>query len=93
MEARRRHAAQLPGHLKEAARDRRVELVLGTLAAGTLALIAAMLVTVMVNGWPSFEANGLGWFGTGGDIVRSSARCRRAPRCPATRCCTSAPGR
>jgi len=66
---RQRHAAQLAGHLKEAARDRRVELALGTLAAGTLALIAAMLVTVLVNGWPSFAANGLGWFGNGGDPV------------------------
>ena len=46
-----------------------MELALGTLAAGTLALIAAMLVTVLVNGWPSFEANGLGWFGNGGDTV------------------------
>ncbi|MGA2163228.1 MAG: phosphate ABC transporter permease subunit PstC [Solirubrobacteraceae bacterium] len=69
-EARRqRHAAQLTAHRKEAARDRRVEFALGTLAAGTLALIAAMLVTVLVNGWPSFEANGLGWFGNSGDPV------------------------
>jgi phosphate transport system permease protein len=66
---RQRHAAQLPAHLKEAARDRRVELALGALAAGTLALIAAMLVTVLVNGWPSFATNGLGWFGASGDPV------------------------
>ena len=68
MEARQR-TPQLAAHLKEAARDRRVEFALGTLAAGTLALIAAMLVTVLVNGWPSFEANGLGWFGNSGDPV------------------------
>jgi phosphate transport system permease protein len=49
--------------------DRRVELALGALAAGVLALIALMLVTVMVNAWPSFSANGLSWFGSGGDIV------------------------
>ncbi len=40
--------------------------MLGALAAGTLALIALMLVTVLVNGWPSFSANGLAWFGPGG---------------------------
>jgi phosphate transport system permease protein len=65
MEARQRHAAQLATHLKEAARDRRVEFALGTLAAGALALIAAMLVTVLVNAWPSFSTNGLAWFGPG----------------------------
>jgi phosphate transport system permease protein len=54
---------------RDAARDRRVELALGALAAGTLALIALMLVTVLVNGWPSFAANGLSWFGPGGDPV------------------------
>ena len=49
--------------------DRRTELVLGALAAGVLVLIGLMLVTVMVNAWPSFSANGLSWFGSGGDIV------------------------
>lgn len=56
-------------HRRDAARDRRVELVLGALAVGVLALIALMLVTVLVNGWPSFAANGLRWFGSEGDIV------------------------
>ena len=28
-----------------------------------------MLVTVLVNGWPSFETNGLSWFGNSGDPV------------------------
>jgi phosphate transport system permease protein len=65
LEARRRHAAQLAAHLKEAARDRRVEFALGALAAGMLALIALMLVTVLVNAWPSFSTNGLAWFGPG----------------------------
>lgn len=43
--------------------------MLGALAAGVLLLIALMLVTVMVNAWPSFSANGLHWFSSGGDIV------------------------
>jgi phosphate transport system permease protein len=49
--------------------DRRAELMLGALAVGVLALIALMLVTVLLNAWPSFSANGLSWFGSGGDIV------------------------
>ncbi|HSZ70350.1 MAG TPA: phosphate ABC transporter permease subunit PstC [Solirubrobacteraceae bacterium] len=56
-------------HRRDAARDRRVELGLGALAVAVIALIALMLVTVLVNGWPSFAANGLSWFGPGGDIV------------------------
>ncbi|HLL91684.1 MAG TPA: phosphate ABC transporter permease subunit PstC [Solirubrobacteraceae bacterium] len=49
--------------------DRRAEHMLGALAVGVLVLIGLMLVTVMVNAWPSFSANGLSWFGSGGDIV------------------------
>jgi len=49
--------------------DRRAERSLGALAAAMLALIALMLVTVMINAWPSFSANGLSWFGSGGDVV------------------------
>jgi phosphate transport system permease protein len=49
--------------------DRRAELTLGALAVGVLLLIGLMVVTVMVNAWPSFSANGLRWFGSGGDIV------------------------
>jgi phosphate transport system permease protein len=49
--------------------DRRAELTLGALAVGVLALIALMVVTVMINAWPSFSANGLHWFGSGGDVV------------------------
>ncbi len=46
----------------------RTEHVLGALAALTLVLIAAMVVTVFINAWPSFSANGLSWFGSGGDV-------------------------
>ncbi len=49
--------------------DRRVELTLGALAVGVLALIGLMLFTVLRNAWPSFSANGLSWFGSGGDVV------------------------
>jgi phosphate ABC transporter permease protein PstC len=50
------------------AADRRVERVLGALAALTLVLIALMIVTVFIKAWPSFQANGLAWFGPGGDV-------------------------
>jgi phosphate ABC transporter permease protein PstC len=51
-----------------AARDRRVERVLGALAASVLVLIAAMVITVCIKAWPSFSHNGLSWFGSGGDV-------------------------
>ncbi len=43
--------------------------MLGALAVGVLLLIGLMLVTVLINAWPSFSANGLRWFGSGGDVV------------------------
>jgi phosphate transport system permease protein len=42
--------------------------MLGALAAATLVLIAAMVVTVFIKAWPSFHANGLSWFGPGGNV-------------------------
>jgi len=43
--------------------------MLGALAVSVLALIALMVITVGINAWPSFSANGLSWFGSGGDVV------------------------
>jgi phosphate ABC transporter permease protein PstC len=51
-----------------AAGDRRTEYALGALAAMTLVLIVAMVATVFVKAWPSFHANGLSWFASGGDV-------------------------
>jgi phosphate ABC transporter permease protein PstC len=48
--------------------DRRAELTLGALAVALLALIGVMAVTVAINAWPSFSANGLNWFASGGDV-------------------------
>jgi phosphate ABC transporter permease protein PstC len=42
--------------------------MLGALGAAVLVLIAAMVVTVFIKAWPSFHANGLSWFGSGGDV-------------------------
>ncbi|HKH79927.1 MAG TPA: phosphate ABC transporter permease subunit PstC [Solirubrobacteraceae bacterium] len=49
--------------------DRRAEYMLGALSVGVLALIGLMAFTVIDNAWPSFSANGLSWFGSGGDVV------------------------
>jgi len=49
--------------------DKRAEHTLGALAVGLLLLIGAMVVIVAINAWPSFRANGLSWFGSGGDVV------------------------
>ncbi len=57
----------LGGSARAGAGDRRTELFLRALAAGTLVLIAAMVVTVFIEAWPSFKANGLAWFGSGGN--------------------------
>ena len=54
--------------LTAAGADRRAERLLGALAATTLLLIAAMVVTVFIKAWPSFSANGLRWFGPGGNV-------------------------
>jgi phosphate transport system permease protein len=56
------------GGRRAALRDRRVEILLGAAAALVLVLIVAMLVTVLIRGWPSFSHNGLAWFAPGGDV-------------------------
>ncbi len=48
--------------------DQRAERMLGALACGVVALLLAMLVFVLHSGWPSFDHNGLAWFGSGGDV-------------------------
>jgi phosphate transport system permease protein len=48
--------------------DKRAERTLGALAVAVLALIGAMLVTVLLKAWPSFAHNGFSWFGPGGDV-------------------------
>ena len=62
------HASAEPGGPAGRATDRRAERMLGALAALTLVLIAAMVVTVFIKAWPSFQANGLSWFGSGGNV-------------------------
>lgn len=48
--------------------DKRVELMLGALVLAVVGLLLAMILTVVVKGWPSFAHNGLAWFGPGGNV-------------------------
>ena len=48
--------------------DQRVERMLGALVLAIVALLLALIVTVVINGWPSFAHNGLSWFGPGGNV-------------------------
>jgi phosphate transport system permease protein len=48
--------------------DQRVERLLGALVLAMVALLLALIVTVFINGWPSFAHNGLAWFGPGGSV-------------------------
>ncbi len=59
--------SQAPRRRTAFSRDERVEPVLGALGGALLVLIAAMVITVFVKAWPSFHANGLSWFSSGGD--------------------------
>ncbi len=48
--------------------DQRAELSLGALVCVVVAVLLAMLVFVFARAWPSFSHNGLGWFGSGGNV-------------------------
>jgi ABC-type phosphate transport system permease subunit len=48
--------------------DQRVERLLGALVLAMVGLLLALIVTVFINGWPSFAHNGLSWFGPGGSV-------------------------
>jgi phosphate transport system permease protein len=48
--------------------DRLVGPLLGGAACLVLGLIAGVVVYVFDQAWPSFQANGLRWFGSGGDV-------------------------
>jgi ABC-type phosphate transport system permease subunit len=42
--------------------------MLGALVCAVVALLLALIVTVVVHAWPSFAHNGLAWFGPGGNV-------------------------
>jgi ABC-type phosphate transport system permease subunit len=48
--------------------DQRVERMLGALVVAVVALLLALIIVVLVRGWPSFAHNGLSWFTPGGSV-------------------------
>jgi phosphate transport system permease protein len=56
------------GELLRSWPDRRVERLLMIMACSVLALIGGMVLFVFIKAWPSFAHNGLGWFGSGGNV-------------------------
>ncbi len=63
--------------------NRRVELLLGALASSILLFIAGMVIFVFIKGYPSFAANGLAWFGSGGNVDEQLAEIFNSPADPA----------
>jgi phosphate transport system permease protein len=47
---------------------RRAELTLGALVCAVVLFVAAMVAFVLREAWPSFQHNGLAWFGPGGNV-------------------------
>ena len=48
--------------------DPRAEQLLGATAVAVVLVIIAMIVFIAISAWPSFQHNGLKWFGSGGDV-------------------------
>ncbi len=48
--------------------DQRAERLLGALVCAVVALLLALIATVLYRAWPSFAHNGLSWFGSGGNV-------------------------
>ncbi|WP_026912708.1 phosphate ABC transporter permease subunit PstC [Patulibacter minatonensis] len=48
--------------------DRRAERMLGATAVSVVLVIVAMIVFIAIEAWPSFQHNGLSWFGSGKDV-------------------------
>jgi phosphate transport system permease protein len=48
--------------------DQRVERGLGALVCGVVFVLLAMLAFILKEAWPSFQHNGLHWFGAGGNV-------------------------
>ena len=62
--------------------DRKVEPILAAVASLTLLLIIGMVGFVFAKAWPSFAANGLSWFGSGGNIDKELAAIFNSPANP-----------
>jgi phosphate ABC transporter permease protein PstC len=63
--------------------DERAERVLGALSSVVLLTIVAMIVFVFAKAWPSLTANGLAWFGGGGNVDEQLTNIFNSPADPA----------
>lgn len=63
--------------------DERAERVLGALASLVLLTVVGMVIFVFAKAWPSFAANGLAWFGSGGNVDDQLAASFNSPADPA----------
>jgi phosphate ABC transporter permease protein PstC len=65
--------------------DQRAEIALGALVCAVLLFVSLIVLFVFREAWPSFQHNGLSWFGSDGDVDRqiqeifTSANLLRAP--------------
>ena len=65
--------------------DARAEPLLAALSVLVLLVVGGMIAFVLVNAWPSFAHNGLGWFGSGGGPVDEQlGAIQRSPADPAS---------
>src|SRR4051794_19744256 len=48
--------------------DQRAERMLGALACAVMVTVALMVIFVAKEAWPTFQHNGLGWLGPGGNV-------------------------
>ncbi len=63
--------------------DRRVELAHRAVVLALLGLIGVIVLTVFLKAWPSFQHNGLAWFGAGGDPDQQLTAMINGPKEPA----------
>jgi phosphate transport system permease protein len=62
--------------------DQRAERTLGAFGVVTLVFVAALVLYVVINAWPSFSHNGLAWFGSGGNVDRQLHDIQLSPSNP-----------
>jgi phosphate transport system permease protein len=63
-----RMVAQALGRLRDPWPDRRAERTLGALSLLVGVLVVAMVAFVAIHAWPTFQHNGIGWLGPGGNL-------------------------
>jgi phosphate ABC transporter permease protein PstC len=61
----------------------RAEWALGAVSLVVLAMVGAIAAFVFINAWPSFEHNGLAWFGSGGNVNQQLQDIYHSPANPA----------